>query len=53
MRWQTMTENMDAFLQELHKLSKNSQFVNVTAEQYQMEFVWDVFINRLASNMIR
>ena len=34
------------------KLSKNCQFVNVTAKQYRPEFVRDAFINEL-SNMIR
>ena len=44
-RQQMMTENTDEFLHELHKLNKNCQFVNATAEQYQREFVRDAFIN--------
>ena len=42
-------ENKDEFQQQLHKLNKNCQFVNITAEQYQQEIIQDAFINGLAS----
>ena len=43
MRRQITTENTDEFQQKLHKLSKNCQFVSVTAEQYRQKFVRDAF----------
>ena len=40
---------MNEFLQELHKLSKKCQFVNVTAKQ--LNNLFKTFINRLMSNI--
>lgn len=43
---------MDKFLEELRKLSKNSNFEAVTADVYRLEMICDSFINSLSSNYI-
>ena len=52
-RRQKPGESLTEFLQELHKLSKDCNLRNVTAEQYREELVRDSFINGLLSSLIR
>ncbi|XP_064077645.1 uncharacterized protein LOC135195313 [Macrobrachium nipponense] len=44
-RRQQSGESLDEFLRELHKLSKDCNFLAVTAEQCRQELVCDAFIN--------
>ena len=51
-RKQKPGENLDEFLEELKKLSKNCNFVAVSAEVYRSEMTRDSFINGLSSSYI-
>ena len=53
MRQQQSGESLDEFLQNLHKLSKNCNFADVSVIDYRTEMVRDSFISRLSSNYIR
>ena len=50
---QEPSQSIDAFKQELQRLSKNCNFQQVTAEQYRQQYVRDAFINGIASGHIR
>ena len=52
-RKQKPGENLDEFLEELKKLSKNCNFVAGSAEVYRSEMIRDSFINGLSSSYIR
>ena len=52
-RKQKPGENLDEFLEELKKLSKNCNFLAVSAEVYRSEMIRDSFINGLSSSYIR
>ena len=45
--------SIDAFKQELQRLSKNCNFQQVTAEEYRQQYVRDAFINGISSAHIR
>ena len=46
-RRQIQTESIDDFIQDLHKLSKQCNLKDVSAENYRKELVRDTFINGL------
>ena len=46
-------ESLDIYLRNLHTLSRECNFVNVTAEEYKKESIRDSFIDGLLSNSIR
>lgn len=50
---QEPSQSIDAFKQELQRLSKNCNFQQVTAEQYRQQYVRDAFINGISSAHIR
>lgn len=52
-RKQKTGESLEEFLQELHTMSKNCNFRNVSAEEHRLDLVRDAFINGLASHHIR
>lgn len=52
-RQQKPGESLDEFLRELRKLSKDCNVKAVSAEQYREELIRDVFINGIASPLIR
>ncbi len=52
-RRQQSGESLDAYLQQLHKLSKDCNLKPVSAEQYKEQLVRDSFINGLLSPLIR
>ena len=46
-------QSIDAFLQELQRISKSCNFLAVTAEQNRNEYVRDAFINGISSSNVR
>lgn len=52
-RRQQSSESLDEFLQALHRLSKDCDIKDVSAETYRQELVRDAFINGLSSHSIR
>ena len=53
MRKQTEGESLDAYIQDLHRLSKDCSFEAVTAEQHRQGLVRDAFIAGIYSKEIR
>ena len=52
-RKQTESESLDAFIQDLHRLSKDCTFQAVTAEEHRQGYVRDAFISGIRSKEIR
>ena len=52
-RKQQPGETLEEYFQSLHKLSKDCELKDVTAEEYKNELVRDAFINGLSSHAIR
>lgn len=50
---QEPSQSIDAFKQELQRLSKHCNFQQVTAEEYRQQYVRDAFINGISSVNIR
>ena len=50
---QSEGESIDAFIQNLHRLSKECNFKNVTAEEHRQGYVRDAFISGIRSREIR
>ena len=50
---QNAGESIDQFMQNLEKMSKNCEFVDVTGEVYRQEYIRDAFINGISSSAIR
>ena len=52
-RKQAESENLDAYIQDLHRLSKDCIFKSVTAEEHRQGYVRDAFISGIRSKDIR
>ena len=52
-RKQTESEGLDTYIQDLHRLSKDCNFKDVTAEQHRQGYVRDSFVSGIRSKEIR